>query len=98
MQDIVKIDEQNYKWKRTKVYDFSEFSLPIVFLIDTHEGYLSLKDAHKEQSNFAGKIKNLNKSKKTIEKYFFWNNLGLFFSAKENVINNFKHKLFRIRN
>ena len=31
LQDIIKIDELNYKSKRRKVYIFSEYSLPIVF-------------------------------------------------------------------
>ena len=62
------------------------------FLRDIHEGHLSLKDADDEQSNFAAQIKNLGKGKKKkkIEKEFFKNNLGLSFSARENVLNNFK--------
>ena len=36
-----------------------------------HEGLLSLKHVNQEQGNFAAKIKNLDKGKKTIEKWFF---------------------------
>ena len=45
LQGIIKLDELYYKSKRRKVYNFSEYSLPIVFLRDVHKGYLSLKDA-----------------------------------------------------
>ena len=65
----------------------------IVFLRDIHEGNLSLKDADDEPSNFAAKI-----GKTTIEKKFLLNNLGLLFSAKENVLNNFKSGLIVIKN
>ena len=71
LQDIIRTDELNYKSKRRKVYNFTEYFLLIVFLRDLNEGYLSLKDADDEQSNFPAKIKNLDKVKKTIEKEFF---------------------------
>ena len=38
-------------------------SWPIVYLRDIHEGYLSLKDVYDEQSNFATKLKSLDKGK-----------------------------------
>ena len=44
-----------------------------------HEGYLSLEDADDQQSNFAAKLKNLDKGKKQLKKCFLQNNLGLFF-------------------
>ena len=31
LQDIIKTDKLNYKSKHRKVYNFSEYSLPIVF-------------------------------------------------------------------
>ena len=68
------------------------------FLRDIHEGHLSLKYSDDEQSNFAPKLKNLDKSKETIEREFFKNNLGLLFSAKEKVLNKFKSRLFPIKN
>ena len=53
LQDIIKTDELHYEPKRRQVYIFSEYSLPIVFLREIQERYLSLEDAHDEQSNFA---------------------------------------------
>ena len=52
LQDIIKTDKLNYKSKRRKVYNFSEYFLPIVLLRDIHEVYLILKYADDEQSNF----------------------------------------------
>ena len=63
MQDIIKTDNLRYRSKSRKVYNFSKYSLPIVFLRDIHEGHLSLKDADEKPSNFAAKIKNLDNSK-----------------------------------
>ena len=85
-QDIVKLDELYYKSKHTKTYKriytyFSEYSLPI-FLRDIHEKYLSLKDADDEQSKFANKLKNISIDINSVEKKFFLNNIGLFYSAK----------------
>ena len=45
--------------------------MPIVFLRNIHEGYLSLKEADDEQNNFAAKLKNLGKGEKSTEKSFF---------------------------
>ena len=44
--------------------NFSENCLPIGFLIDIHKVYLSLNDGDDEPTNFAAKVKNLDKSKK----------------------------------
>ena len=52
LQDIIKTDELHYESKRIQVYIFSEYSLPIVFLREIQERYLSLEDTHDEQSNF----------------------------------------------
>ena len=68
------------------------------FLRDVHEGYLSLEEADDEQSNFAAKLKNLDKGKKYIEKEFFLNNLGLLFSAREKVFINIQSGLVPIKN
>ena len=64
-QDIIK------KKKNWKVYNFSKYSLRIVFLRDIHEGHLSLKDADDEQRIFAAKKKNLDKVKIQLNKTFF---------------------------
>ena len=44
-----------------------EYSFPIIFLRDIHEGYLSLKDDDDEQSKFANKLKSI----KSIAKSYF---------------------------
>ena len=90
MQDIIKTDKPNYIPKRRKVYNFSEYSLPIDFLRGINEGYFLLKDAD-DQSNFAAKLKNLDKGKNNW-KIAFLNNLGLLFSTREKVLNSFKSR------
>ena len=42
-QDIIKTNNLRYKSKNRKVYNFSDYSLPNVFLRDKHEVNLSLK-------------------------------------------------------
>ena len=70
----------------------------IYILRDIHEGYLLLEDADNGQSNFATELMNLGKGKKkTPEKKFFLNNLELFVSAREKVLNNFKSRLFSMK-
>ena len=41
--DIIKTNNLRYKSKNRKVYNFSDYSLPNVFLRDKHEVNLSLK-------------------------------------------------------
>ena len=62
------------------------------------EGYKSLGDGDDEQSNFAAKLKILDKGKKTIKREIFLNSLRLLFSARGKVLNNFKIRLFPIKN
>ena len=71
LQDIIETYNLSYKSKSRKVYNFSEYSLPIVFLRDVHEGHLSLENANDVLSNLAAKFKYLDESKKTIEKELF---------------------------
>ena len=98
MHDINKNDDLHYKPKHRKAYKFGKYSLPIAFLRDINEGYLSLKNANLKQSNFAIELKNFEKDTKTLEKkVFFLNNLGLLFSAREKVLNSFKGRLFPIK-
>ena len=59
-------DNLNYKSKSGKTYNLNEYSLPIAFLRDIHEGYLSLEDADNKQSNFTTELKNFDKGIKTI--------------------------------
>ena len=54
LQDIIKTDELYHKSKRREIYNFSEYSVSIVFLRNIHEGYLSLEDA----DNFATELNN----------------------------------------
>ena len=61
LQKIIKNDDLNYKPKRRKTYNFSKYSLPIVFLRDIHEEHLSLADADLKQSNFATELKKFDK-------------------------------------
>ena len=68
---LLKENDLHYKSKREKNYNFGKYSLPFVFLRDIHEGYLSLEDPDNKQSNFATKIKNLDKGIKKFEKSFF---------------------------
>ena len=68
MQDIIKTNELQYKSKRKKVYNISEYYLPIVFLRDIHEGYLSLEDADDEQCNLVAKLNNLDKGTRELKK------------------------------
>ena len=57
---------------------------------DIHKWYLSLEGADDVQSNFVTKLKIKKIKGKKLLKKSFLNNLGLFFSANENVLNNFQ--------
>ena len=70
LQDIIKNDGLNYKSKRGKVYNFSEYSLPIIFLKDIHGEYSSLEEADDEQSKFDAKFKKIENVKKQLRKSF----------------------------
>ena len=59
----------------------------LFFKENTWRNY-SKEKADKKQSNFANELKNFDKG---IKKYF-WNNLGLLFVARENVLNNFSSR------
>ena len=43
-------------------------------------------------------LKSSNKSVKTVEKRSFLNNIGLFLSAREKILNNFRIKIFSTKN
>ena len=53
-----------------------------------HEGYLSLKDAHDEESKFANELKNIDKGVKSVE------NVTLFLLQAHN----FKRRSFSTKN
>ena len=63
--------------------------MPFVFLRDIHEGHLlSVKNTNNKESNIANALKDFDKGIKTLKKKkTFLNNLGLLFSARENVYN-----------
>ena len=68
LKDIIKIDDLNYKSKCGKAYNFSKYSLPIVFLRDIHERDLSIEKADNKQSNFANESNNFGRGIKAFEK------------------------------
>ena len=49
-----------------KNYNFTEYSLPVGFLRDIHEGYLSLQDTDDKQIKFANKLKSIDKGIKPV--------------------------------
>ena len=97
MQGSINTNQLYYKSKQ-KIYNFTEYFLAIIFSKDIHEGYLSLKNVDDEQSKFANKWKNIVKVVKSVEKMLFLSNIGLFFSARQNVLNNFKNRLVPLKN
>ena len=71
LQDTIKTDELHYRSKHRKIMVLTNILyLLIVFLRDIHEGYLSFEDPDDRQSNFAAKLKNLDKRKKQLKKSF----------------------------
>ena len=60
-----------------------------------NEEYLPSKDADDEQSKFTNKLKNIDR---LIKKKLFLGNIGRFFTVREIVVNNFKNRLFLIKN
>ena len=69
----LKKDDLKYKLKRGKTQTFGKYSLPIAFLKDMNEGYLSLENADFKQSNFPIGLKNFEKKHKNILKMSFLN-------------------------
>ena len=57
-------------------------------------GKVILEKLDNRQSNFANELKNFDNGIKALEKKYFLNNVGLLFSAREKVLNSFKHRLF----
>ena len=48
LQDIIKLNEVDYKANSAKKYNFSKYLVPIIFLRGRHKRNLTLKDADKE--------------------------------------------------
>ena len=97
LRNNIKLDDLEYTTKRGKNDGFSKYSLPI-FLKDIYEENLSIEDAGKEQRNLLNKLSGENKSKIPVEKRYFLNNIGLFFSASRKIFNSFESKMFLIKN
>ena len=62
LQSLIKLNELGYRTKKSgRNFDFSKYSLPVVFLRDIHEGVLEIKDADKEQSKLSCILNNVKK-------------------------------------
>ena len=95
LQDIVKKDDLKYRSERAKM--LVNIHHLVFFLRDIHNGYLSLEKTDNKQSNFVNELKNFEKDTKTLEKRSFLNNLGLLFSAREKLLDNFQSRLFPMK-
>ena len=73
LQDIIKKDDLNYESKRGNIYNFSKYSLPIIFFRDINEAHLSTEKVE---------LKNFDKAIKKFEKKSILYKLGLLFSAR----------------
>ena len=80
---IEKLKKKNKKKKKKKNEN-------IYIYIYIYFSKYSLKDADKEQIKLLNILKSLNESVKTVEKRSFLNNIGLFLSAREKILNNFR--------
>ena len=79
-----------------KTDDLYRNYLPIIFK-DTHERHLSLKDTDPEQNKFANKLMSIDKSIKPTDRKSFLSNKESLFYAREEVLSNFKSRLFPIK-
>ena len=70
----------------------------LFFLRDIQEGNLTLKDADEEQSELVNILKDLNRGVKPVEKRSFLDNIGLLLSEREKIVNNFRSKIFSVKN
>ena len=71
LKEIIESMNSKYKLKRRKAQTFGKYSLPIAFLKDVSEGYLSLENADFKQSNFPIELKNFEKNTKIFLKCLF---------------------------
>ena len=60
--NIIKWNDLDYK-----IYNFSKYSLPTVFMREIHIRYLKLGNTDDEQSSFANELKNLDKGPKLVK-------------------------------
>ena len=65
--NIIKWNDLDYKSAHAKIYNFSKYSLPTVFMREIHIRYLKLGTTDDEQSSFANELKNLDKGPKLVK-------------------------------
>ena len=93
LQDITNTDDVYYKWSPKKIIILVNILYQLFF-----KRYLSLKDADDEQIKFVNELKSIDNGPKSVEKKLFMNNVVLFLTAREKVLNNFENRLFPIEN
>ena len=93
LQDITNTDHVYYKWSPKKIIILVNILYQLFF-----KRYLSLKDADDEQIKFVNELKSIDNCPKSVEKKLFMNNVVLFLTAREKVLNYFENRLFPIEN
>ena len=92
LQNNIKLNRLGYK-----NHKFDKALLPIIFLRDIYANNLSIENTDIEQISLFKRLNNLNKCKKSAEKYLFWKVKNLL-KARENVLNSFRNNIFPIIN
>ena len=94
LQNTTTLGNLEYAAKRGKYYHFSKHLLPIVFLRDIHQRKLSLENVDEEQNQLVNDLEDRSKCKIPVEKRSFLKNAALFLTEREEILNNFKRKIF----
>ena len=82
LQSLIKLNELGYRTKKSgRNFDFSKYSLPVVFSRDIHEGVF-LKDANKEQSKLSCILNNVKKKILRDKKKYFLKKGSIYSSWK----------------
>ena len=92
LQNNLKLDDLEHTKNRGKHYNFSKYSLPIIFLRNIHKENLPLEDAIKEQSQLINKFKGMGKGNITVEKRSFIKNSRLCLGEKRSFLVTLKAK------
>ena len=91
LQNNIRLDDLTQKaTKRGRYYNFSKYLFPIAFTRDIHKRNLPLQDVDEEQSQLIHELKDMGKARISAQKRLL--------SAREKVLNNFKNKMFPIKN
>ena len=97
LQSLIKLNELGYRTKKSgRNFDFSKYSLPVVFSRDIHEGVF-LKDANKEQSKLSCILNNVKKKILRDKKSIFWKKVAFILHGRENILKGFKSKIILIK-